>query len=54
MKGKIKFLTDIIQFIVVVAIFYPVYYYWDTSKVDKFCTKLEPGMNCASCQAFYH
>ncbi len=44
MKGKMKLVTDILQFVVVITIFYPVYYFWDTSKVDKFCTNLEPGM----------
>lgn len=32
------------HFLVVFAIFYPVYYFWDTGKVEQFCTALEPGM----------
>ena len=44
LKRKVKFVTDILQFAVVLAIFYPVYYFWDTGKVDKFCTSLEPGI----------
>ncbi|PHS23414.1 MAG: hypothetical protein COA83_10010 [Methylophaga sp.] len=37
-------LGGILRFAVILAVFYPVYYFWDTGKVDKFCTALEPGM----------
>lgn len=44
MKRGTKFVIELLQFVVILAIFYPVYYFWDTGKVDKFCTTLEPGM----------
>jgi hypothetical protein len=42
-----KVLVNLIQLIVVVAIVFPVFYIWDTDKVENLCKRLEPGMEKA-------
>ncbi|OUR72158.1 hypothetical protein A9Q78_07570 [Methylophaga sp. 41_12_T18] len=40
-----KRLVNSIQYLVVLVIIYPVYYVWQTDKVNNFCEQLESGMS---------
>lgn len=40
-----KLLVDAVQVLVVAAIIYPMFYVWDTTKVDQFCDVVEAGMS---------
>lgn len=40
-----KILVNLIQLGVVLAILYPVYYVWDTGRVEDFCESIEPGIS---------
>jgi hypothetical protein len=39
-----KVLVNFIQLMLVAAILYPVYYVWDTGRVENFCELIEKGM----------
>ena len=39
-----KYLVNLIQLTVVAAIVFPMFYIWDTDKVDNLCKRIEPGM----------
>jgi hypothetical protein len=41
---RMKALVTLIQLAVVAAIFYPVYYFWDTGRIENFCEGIKPGM----------
>jgi hypothetical protein len=45
-----KRLVNLVQVAIVLAILYPVYYVWDTSRIDKFCGLIEAGMSVARLQ----
>ena len=40
-----KRLVNLVQLLIVVALLYPVYYVWDTSRIEHFCHLIEPGMS---------
>ncbi|MCX4188241.1 hypothetical protein [Methylophaga sp. OBS4] len=40
-----KRLVNLIQLAIVVAILYPLFYVWDTDRVDNFCKLVKPGMS---------
>lgn len=40
-----KLLVDAVQMLVVGAIIFPMFYVWDTTKVDQFCDVVEAGMS---------
>jgi uncharacterized protein YxeA len=42
-----KRLVNLVQLLIVLAILYPVYYVWDTSRIDKFCGLIKAGMTVA-------
>jgi hypothetical protein len=39
-----KMIVNLIQLAVVAAIIYPIFYIWDTDKIEQFCKVVEPGM----------
>ena len=39
-----KIIINVIQLAVVAAIIYPIFYIWDTDKIEQFCKIVEPGM----------
>ena len=39
-----KRLVNIVQLMIVLVMFYPVYYMWDTGRVDDICAQIKPGM----------
>mgnify|MGYP000170988700 FL=1 len=45
-----KILVNLIQLAVVLAILYPVYYVWDTGRVEDFCELIEPGISVSELQ----
>mgnify|MGYP000362661074 CR=1 FL=1 len=45
-----KILVNLIQLGVVLAILYPVYYVWDTGRVEDFCELIEPGISVSELQ----
>lgn len=45
-----KRLVNLIQLAIVIAILYPVYYVWDTGRIDNFCELVEPGMSVTELQ----
>ncbi len=45
-----KRLVNLFQFAIVIAILYPVYYVWDTGRVDNFCELVKPGMSLSELQ----
>jgi hypothetical protein len=42
-----KTLVNLIQLFIVAAIVFPVFYIWDTDKVENLCKRIEPGMEKA-------
>lgn len=40
-----KLIVNLIQLAVVAAIIYPIFYIWDTDKIEQFCKNIEPGMS---------
>ncbi|MCX4191478.1 hypothetical protein [Methylophaga sp. OBS1] len=46
MKG----LVGLVQILIVIALLYPVYYIWDTSRVEAFCNLIKPGMSTKELQ----
>ena len=40
-----KRLVNLIQLLIVAAILYPVYYVWDTGRIENFCEQIKPGMS---------
>jgi hypothetical protein len=40
-----KRLVNLIQLAIVIAILYPLFYVWDTDRVDNFCKLVKPGMS---------
>jgi hypothetical protein len=40
-----KILVNLFQLAVVAAILYPVYYVWDTGRVEHFCQEIKVGMS---------
>lgn len=46
-----KYLVKLFQLAIVIVILYPVYYVWDTDRVDNFCNLIEPGMTVAELKA---
>lgn len=40
-----KYLVKLFQLAIVLAILYPIYYIWDTDRIDHFCESIEPGMS---------
>lgn len=45
-----KYVVKLFQLAIVIAILYPVYYVWDTDRVDNFCDLVETGMTVAELQ----
>ena len=45
-----KALVKLLQLAIVVAILYPVYYVWDTGRIDDFCEAIEPGISVSQLQ----
>ncbi|RKZ79258.1 MAG: hypothetical protein DRQ35_04555 [Gammaproteobacteria bacterium] len=39
-----KMFVNLIQLAVVAAIIYPIFYLWNTDKIEQFCKVIEPGM----------
>jgi hypothetical protein len=39
-----KILVNVFQLVIIIAIISPVFYLWETDRVDKFCQKITPGM----------
>lgn len=39
-----KMIVNLIQLAVIAAIIYPIFYLWDTDKIEQFCKVVEPGM----------
>lgn len=46
-----KPLVTLVQLAIVAAILYPVYYLWDTGRIDNFCELIEPGMSLTELEA---
>lgn len=46
-----KPLVTLIQLAIVAAILYPVYYVWDTGRIETFCENIKPGMTLAQLNA---
>lgn len=42
-----KHIVNLIQLAVVAAIIFPMFYVWDTDKVDNFCEAIKPGLSKA-------
>jgi len=40
-----KLLVNLVQFIIVIAIVYPILSFWDRDRVEKFCRTVESGMS---------
>lgn len=40
-----KYLVKVFQLAIVLAILYPVFYVWDTDRVDNFCESVKTGMS---------
>lgn len=45
-----KILVNLFQVAIVLAILYPVYYVWDTGRVEDFCELIEPGISVSALQ----
>lgn len=45
-----KPLVTLVQLAIVAAILYPVYYVWDTGRIDDFCEAIEPGISVTELQ----
>ena len=43
-----KRLVNLVQLLIIVIIVYPVYYVWDTGRVDDLCAQIKPGMTKSS------
>ena len=39
-----KIIVNLMQITVVAAIIYPMFYIWNTGKIEQFCKLVEPGM----------
>lgn len=46
-----KRLVNLVQLAIVAAMLYPVYYLWDTDRIDSFCDMVKPGMSLTELQA---
>ncbi len=46
-----KYLVKLVQMVIVLAILYPVYYVWDTDRIDNFCEWVKSGMSLAELEA---
>jgi len=46
-----KYLVKLFQLAIVIVILYPIYYLWDTDRVDNFCDLIEPGMTVSELHA---
>lgn len=46
-----KRLVNLIQLAVIAAIVYPIYYVWDTGRIDEFCSQIKAGMTLEQVQA---
>lgn len=46
-----KYLVKLFQLAIVLAILYPVYYVWDTDRIDNFCEWIKPGMSLVELKA---
>jgi hypothetical protein len=46
-----KYLVMLIQLAIVGAIIYPVYYVWDTGRIENFCEQIKPGMSVEALNA---
>lgn len=40
-----KRFVNLVQLMIIVAIIYPIYYVWDTDRVDEFCHQVKPGIS---------
>ncbi|WP_438970029.1 hypothetical protein [Methylophaga sp.] len=45
-----KHLVRLVQLVIVLAILYPIYYVWDTDRIDNFCESIKPGMKVSALQ----
>lgn len=45
-----KILVNLTQVVIVLAILYPVYYVWDTGRIEDFCELIEPGISVSELQ----
>lgn len=43
-----KRLVNLVQLLIVAIMIYPVYYVWNTGKVDDLCDQIKPGMTKSS------
>lgn len=48
---RMKALVTLIQLAIVAAVLYPVYYVWDTGRIETFCEAIKPGMTLAELDA---
>lgn len=46
-----KRLVNLVQLAIVAAMLYPVYYIWDTDRIDNFCDLVKPGMSLTELEA---
>lgn len=46
-----KRLVNLVQLAIVGAILYPVYYVWDTQRIENFCEQILPGMKVKALNA---
>lgn len=49
---RMKALVTLLQLLIVAAIIYPVYYVWDTGRIEDFCEKITPGMSVEALNAW--
>ncbi|MTI63968.1 hypothetical protein [Methylophaga sp.] len=45
-----KILVNLFQVVIVLAILYPVFYVWDTGRIEDFCELIEPGISVSDLQ----
>lgn len=45
-----KRLVNLVQILIIFALLYPVYYIWDTSRIEDFCNLIKPGISVAELQ----
>lgn len=47
-----KPLVTLVQLAIVAGILYPVYYVWDTGRIETFCENIKPGMTVEELNAW--
>ncbi|EEF78624.1 hypothetical protein LP43_2062 [Methylophaga thiooxydans] len=46
-----KYLVKLVQLGIVLVILYPIYYVWDTDRIDNFCEGIKPAMSVEALNA---